>query len=203
MEGILQFFEALPPGLLYGILALGAALENIFPPLPADTFVLLGGFLSSAGVGNPRWVFVWTWLANVASALLVYRLGHVYGRPFFEHGWGRRLLNERQLDLLGQFYARWGVFAIFFTRFLPGFRAVVPAFAGVTHRRFWEVVLPLTLASALWYGVLVWLGAVTEQNLDAILGALSNANTALLVAALVLLGLVSWAWWRTRHEHRP
>ncbi len=203
MEGILQFFEALPPGLLYGVLALGAAFENIFPPLPADTFVLLGGFLSSAGVGDPRWVFVWTWLANVGSALLVYRLGHVYGRPFFEHGWGRRLLNERQLDLLGQFYGRWGVFAIFFTRFLPGFRAVVPAFAGVTHRRFGEVVLPLALASAIWYGVLVWLGAVTEQNLDTILRVLSNANTALLIAALVLLGLVGWAWWRTRHEHRP
>ena len=198
MDAVLQFFQGLPPVLMYALLAAGAALENVVPPIPADTFVLLGGFLSSAGVGSPRSVFLWTWLANVGSALAVYRLGHVYGRPFFEHGWGRRLLNERQLTVLGQFYARWGVFAIFFTRFLPGFRAVVPAFAGVTHRRFGEVVLPLALASAIWYGVLVWAGAATERNLDEILAWLSGVNTGLLIAAVVLATGLVWLWARSR-----
>lgn len=203
MDAVLRLFGALPPLLFYGALAVGAALENIFPPIPADTFVLLGGFLASAGAGDPRWVFVATWLANVASALVVYRLGHVYGRPFFQHGWGRRLLSTHQLERLGVFYARYGPFAIFMTRFLPGFRAVVPAFAGVTHRRFLEVALPLAVASAIWYGVLVWLGAVTEQNLDQILEWLRSANRALLVAALALAALVAWVWWRTRRRADP
>jgi len=201
MNGVLQFFEALPPGVFYTLLALGAAVENVFPPIPADTFVLLGGFLASAGVGNPRLVFFSTWLANVAAALLVYRLGHVYGRPFFQHGWGRRLINERQFDLLTDFYSRWGSFAIFLTRFLPGFRAVVPAFAGVTHRRFGEVFLPLAGASAIWYGVLVWTGAFAEANLDTILMWLANANRAFLVAAVAAGSLVAWVWYRTRHGH--
>lgn len=203
MDAVLQFFDALPPVLFYGVLALGAALENVFPPIPADTFVLLGGFLASAGAGDPRWVFVATWGANVASALLVYRLGHVYGRPFFEHGWGRRLLNERQLGLLSKFFGRWGTLAIFLTRFLPGFRAVVPAFAGVTHRRPREVVLPLMVASAIWYGLLVWIGAITEQNLDAILAWLSDTNRALLISAVVLAGGVAWVWFKTRAAHDP
>jgi membrane protein DedA with SNARE-associated domain len=201
MDPIIQFFDGLPQALVYALLGLGAALENVFPPIPADTFVLLGGFLASAGAGDPRWVFVATWTANVGSALIVYRLGHVYGRPFFEHGWGKRLLNSRQLSLLGDFYARWGLLAIFFTRFLPGFRAVVPVFAGVTHRRFLEVAPPLAIASGIWYGALVWLGAVTEQNLDIIVGWLSGVNRIMLAVALALGVLVAWAWHRTRRHH--
>ena len=199
MDAIIEFFVALPPVLIYVTLGLGAALENVFPPIPADTFVLLGGFLASAGAGKAGWVFAATWSANVTSALVVYRLGHVYGRPFFEHGWGRRLLSGRQLELLGAFYSRWGILAIFFTRFLPGFRAVVPVFAGVTHRRFGEVAFPVAVASALWYGALVWVGAVTEQNLDAILEWLSGVNRGLLLAALAVAALVALAWYRTRH----
>ena len=199
MDAVIEWFDALPPALIYVTLGLGAALENVFPPVPADTFVLLGGFLASAGAARPGWVFAVTWSANVVSALVVYRLGHVYGRPFFEHGWGQRLLSGRQLELLGTFYARWGTLAIFFTRFLPGFRAVVPVFAGVTHRRFGEVVLPIAVASALWYGALVWVGAVTEQNLDAILAWLSGVNRGLLIAAMALATLVGLGWYRTRH----
>ncbi len=202
MDAIIEFFVTLPPILIYLTLGLGAALENVFPPIPADTFVLLGGFLASAGAGKAGWVFVSTWTANVGSALVVYRLGHVYGRPFFEHGWGRRLLSGRQLELLGTFYARWGTLAIFFTRFLPGFRAVVPVFAGVTHRRFGEVALPIAAASALWYGALVWVGALAEQNLDAILAWLSGINRGLLVTTLALATLVALLWYRTRHPPR-
>ena len=199
MDAVLAFFQGIPPVLLYGILGVGAALENVVPPIPADTFVVLGGFLSSAGVGSPRIVFAVTWTCNVGAALVVYRLGFVYGRPFFEHGWGRRLLSDRQLQALGRFYARWGVLAIFLTRFLPGFRAVVPVFAGVTHRRFAEVAPPVAIASAIWYGVLVWVGTVTESNLDLILQWLSDTNRVLLLIAVVLAAFVGGVWWRTRH----
>ena len=39
MEPIIQFFDSLPQALVYALLGIGAALENVFPPVPADTFV--------------------------------------------------------------------------------------------------------------------------------------------------------------------
>ena len=203
MDAVIQFFDGLPPPLVYAILGVGAALENFIPPIPADTFVLLGGFLASAGAGDARWVFAATWFCNVAAALIVYRLGFVRGRPFFEHGWGRRLISQRQLEALGSFYARWGTLAIFFTRFLPGLRAVVPVFAGVTHRRLIEVAPPIAVASAIWYGALVWVGTVTQQNLDEILVWLSDVNRLLLILAIALCGIIAVLWYRTRHPNEP
>jgi membrane protein DedA with SNARE-associated domain len=184
---------------LYVFLGVGAALENVVPAIPADTFVALGGFLSQVGKLQARWVFLVTWLFNVTSALVMYRLGYSKGRSFFDKGWGRHLLNPHQMERMSGFYDRWGTPAIFFTRFLPGIRAVVPVFAGVTLQGWLPVALPIAVASAIWYGGLVWLGAWAGSNIDRLAALLDQINVGLAAVALLLsAALFAW-WWRTRH----
>ena len=128
----------MPAWLVYAALGAGAAIENVIPAVPADTFVVAGAFLSALGDLDARWVFGATWLCNVASAIAMYRVGHTHGRPFFEAGVGRRVLNPGQLERVERFYGRFGLAAIFFTRFLPGLRSLVPVFAGLR-----AVVVPI------------------------------------------------------------
>jgi len=192
--------NSLPDLMLYLGLGVGAALENVIPVIPADVFVALGGFLSGVGNLQARWVFLATWIFNVASALLMYRLGHKHGRPFFESGVGRYVLKPHQLDGMGRFYDRWGTPGIFLARFLPGIRSVVPIFAGVTHQGWLAVATPITVASAIWYGGLVWLGALAGQNLDALSRQLGRVNGVLASMAVVVGGGVLVWWWRTRHR---
>jgi len=200
MNAILDFLGNQGPLLLYTLLGVGSALENIIPPIPADTFVLLGAFLSASGRADAWTVFFVTWLANALTALLVYWLGLRFGRPFFQAGLGRHLLNPAQLRRLGDFYRRWGLPAIFFARFLPGLRAMVPVFAGVTHQRFHTVAFPVLVASGIWHGTLVWVGATAGRSLPAILSWLAHANRALLgFAAVSLLAAAVW-WIRTRGD---
>ncbi len=202
MNAILDFLGDQGPLLLYTLLGAGSALENLFPPVPADTFVLLGAFLAAGGKADAWTVFIVTWLANTLTALLVYWTGYRFGRPFFQSGMGRYLLHPGQLKRMGNFYDRWGLPAIFFARFLPGLRAMVPVFAGVTHQRFGIVAFPVLVASGIWYGALVWMGATAGRNLPAILQWLAGANRALLAfAAVLFLTLVFW-WWKTRGEGR-
>lgn len=200
LEDILGFLGDLPPLVVYAVLGLGAALENLVPPVPADTFVLLGGFLAARGAADVWTVWAVIWSFNVGSAMLVYWIGHRFGRTFFEVGFGRHMLDEGQLRRMGYFYDRFGSFAVFFTRFLPGLRAVVPAFAGVSHQPFLPVAIPVGLASAIWYGALVWLGATAGRNLETIVRWVEQANLALLGVALILLAAVVWWWIRTRRR---
>jgi len=199
MNELLDFFTGLPLELVYLLLGAGAAMENIFPPVPADTFAALGGFLAGRDVLTPWVVFVVTWSANVVSALVVYGIGHRYGRTFFETGMGRYVLREHQLARMQSFYRRWGTFAIFFTRFVPGLRAVVPAFAGVSDQPLLPVALPLVVASAIWYGVLVAAGVMAGRNLELLASWLGRANTTLVIVATILFALVGWWWWASRH----
>lgn len=198
MDAALDFLASLPAGLTYLVLGAGAALENIVPPVPADTFILLGGFLAVRGPADVVVVFLVTWVANTSGALLVYGAGHRFGPPFFDTRFGRLLLQPEQLARLRRFYRRRGTPAIFFARFLPGLRAVVPAFAGVARLSFASVALPVTIASALWYGGLVWLGAMAGENLEAIAEWFAAANRLLLFIAIGVAAVILVAWRRTR-----
>ena len=80
---------------------------------------------------------------------------------------------------------------------------MVPVFAGVTHQRFLVVAFPVVVASGLWYGGLVWLGATAGKNLSAVGEWLAGANRFLFALALVILGVVILWWFRTRRGRVP
>lgn len=203
MSELLAWLEGFSRPVLYLALGVGAALENVVPAVPADTFVALGGLLSALDAIDARTVFLVTWVANVASALVVYRLSYRHGRGFFEEGLGRYVLRPHQMARMQSFYDRWGTPAIFFTRFLPGVRSVVPVFAGVTLQGWLPVAAPIAIASAIWYGALVWLGAWAGRNIGLLGALLDRLNSALGAAALVVSLLVAIWWWRSRHPPPP
>jgi membrane protein DedA with SNARE-associated domain len=200
MDRFLELLGGLPPALIYVVLGGGAAIENVFPPIPADTFVLVGAFLAERGNANVWAVFLVTWLSNVASALAVYALARRYGNDFFSTATGRRLLRPRQMDRISRFYRHWGTPAILVSRFLPAFRSIVPVFAGIVRLQPLRVAVPLAAASGLWYGALVVAGRFAERNFGAIVRVFNNTSAVLLALALVLLAAVGIWWWRTRRE---
>ena len=200
MEGTLTFLSELPPPLVHIVLGLGAAVENVLPVIPADTVVVIGGFVAGLGAVHAVPLFLFVWGFNVAGAMAVYAVGGRYGPRFFSEGPGRHLLAARQMDRIETFYARWGVAAIFVGRFLPGFRALVPVFAGVTGLATSRVLPPLTAASAIWYGILVRVGYLAGDNLEAVAEALDRTNRGLLAASAVLAALILGFWWRARRK---
>ena len=176
-------------------------MENFVPPIPADTFVLFGAFLAETGRADSRLVFLFTWIPNVASGFVVYRLAFRYGRMFFSTPAGHWLLHPRQLDQVAGFYGRWGTPAIFFSRFIPGVRAMVPVFAGISHVPPARVMVPMAVASALWYGTVVYAGAAAGRNWEVLLREFNRVSGVLLWIGLAL-GAVLAVWWLRSRRHR-
>jgi membrane protein DedA with SNARE-associated domain len=188
----------IPEWLLYIILGVAAAVENLIPPIPADVMVLVGGVVAGAGDARAVGLFFAVWTGNVGSALLVYWIGRRYGPRFFEGRLGRFLLAPRQINALSRAYGRYGFPIIFFSRFLPVFRPMVPVFAGVSRLGFWGTAIPLALASAVWYGLLVYLGSVAGENWQTLVAFFGRLGGWLSAVAAVLIGALGWLWWRTR-----
>ena len=201
VDGLLVWLRDVPPVLMYAVLGMGAALENLVPLIPADTFVLLGGFWAARGSASEGVVFLVTWASNVLSALAVYAAAYLYGESFFETRLGRYLLDPKQVEIVRRFYRRWGAAATFYTRFLPGLRAVTPIFAGLIRQRPISVVFPLVLASGVWYGALVWVGAFAGRNVDQLLRMQTRLNWTLAGVAGVIVVLLAWWWVRSRRSH--
>ena len=200
MDQLLVWLRDASPYLMYIALGVGAAVENIVPLVPADTFVLLGGFLAARGAASEGAVFLVTWTSNVISALAVYTAAYRYGDSFFQTRLGRYLLDPTQVGIVRRFFRRWGAPAIFYIRFLPGLRAIAPVFAGLIRQRPLSVVFPLLLASAIWYGALVWVGAFTGRNIDHLIRMQTRLNWTLTGIAGVMVVLLAWWWLRSRRS---
>ena len=194
-ERFLEWVSGLSSPAIYAILVLLSAVENVFPPVPADVAVLLGAFLSHRGLTSAPVVGVLCWLANTASSAGMYFYARAHGRRFFQEGWPRRFMPPPTLRALEQAYARHGAYGIFLSRFLPGIRAGVTPFAGVVGISPLRALVPSAAASAIWYAFLVTAGAVLGLNLEAAKGLLNSANRVLglLSAVAVMLGAL-WLW---------
>jgi len=175
----------LPGPAVYLVLAALAAAENVFPPVPADSAVALGAVLSAGGRVTALGVFLVTWSANFVSASLVYAAARTVGRAFFRGPLGRRLVRREALARIERLYDRYGTWAIFVSRFIPGVRAVVPAFAGVANLGTARALLPVLVASGLWYGTLTFVAATFIRNVDAVAAWLTRFQWVALAGGLV------------------
>lgn len=200
IDALLLRMMHLPEPLIYLVVGAFAAIENVFPPVPADVIALFGGFLAGRGSASAWAVFLVVWIANVAGALLVYWIGHRYGERFFGTRMGRLILQPHQLQRLDAFYRRRGNIVIFVSRFLPMFRAVVPAFAGMSGIGPVRTSVPILIASGLWYGLVVYFGASAGENWETIRASLESAGRWIYIVALVLLAGVVFLWWRSRRR---
>ena len=190
---------ALPPSAIYGVIAVLAAVENVFPPVPADTAVAVGAFLSVGGTVSVWTVLLVTWTSNTVTAVGVYLVGRTWGRRFFRGRIGRRLLHPRSLQRLETLYERYGTWGIFLSRFVPVLRAVVPPFAGLAGLGAARAVLPMAAASMIWYGTIAVLAKTAVRGIPQLVRLVRGINqTALIFGAVVAVAAVL-IWWR-RHR---
>lgn len=192
MQDVLNWLSGLPPAALYAALAVVAAAENIFPPLPADTVVAFGAFLAARGQATLLGAFLATWIGNVGGALLVYALGRRYGTEYV-HRWMSRFGAGGSESRLESMYARRGVLALFLSRFIPGLRALVPPFAGALRVPPGRATFAIAVASAIWYGVVTVIAYRVGSDWDALQSRLRGAGaTAALVAAAIAIVAIVW-----------
>ena len=195
MTALLEWLGSLPTWALYSSLALIAAAENVFPPIPADTVVGVGSFLAARGSGSLVVVAVSIWAGNMAGAMGMYFVGRKYGSGALMKRLGGAAAEER----VAKMYAAHGTWALFVSRFLPGVRAIVPPFAGALKVPVRQVLPAMAVASAIWYGIIAYLGFRFGKNLEqlqSLIGTATRTSGVIAVAIVLIVGGV--IWWRRR-----
>lgn len=162
-------FRLIEGGGYWGI-ALLMALENVFPPIPSEVIMGIGGVAMSQG----RMEFWPLLLAGTIGAtagnyvwfMLGWRLGYQRLRPFVER-WGRWLtLDWSSVESCVHFFRRHGQWVVFVMRFSPFLRTIISLPAGIArmgHIRF----LVFTFAgSAIWNALLIGGGHLLGKNFN-------------------------------------
>lgn len=198
MNDLLAWLTTLPDALLYGAILVAAFLENVFPPLPADTVIALGAFVAARGNGTEFGVWTATMIGNVGGAMLMYGLGHRYGLPWLMRRFPA-IVSPSAADRFSERFKAQGMAAVVVSRFLPAVRALVPPMAGALGIGAVRAAVAMTLASGVWYGLVCVLAFRAGANAEALLARIAEQQRALGIAAAVLVAVAAFVlWWRWR-----
>jgi len=176
-------------------------LENVFPPLPSELIMGIGGIRVGQGrMDMAPLLFagtVGTTIGNYFWYYIGWRLGFERLRPLVDR-FGRWLtLRWRDVEWLDRCFEKHGEKIVFYFRFMPAFRTMVSLPAGLFGMRGWRFLVWTFAGSLVWNVILAgcgyWLGAEFAE-IDTWLGPLTNAAIALIAVAYV------WRLARWKHE---
>jgi membrane protein DedA with SNARE-associated domain len=192
--GFVDWLSHIPLAALYLLMSLFAAVENVFPPVPADTIVALGSWLAARGQGSAFWAFLATWIGNVAGAFAMYLVGRRHGA-----GWMRRkfpaLADAKGEQRLRDLHGKYGAAALVLSRFIPGVRALVPHFAGALHLSPLSTMLAIASASGIWYGLVSYLAFRAGADWGALTQTITRSGRVAAIVAGVVIALAALVWW--------
>lgn len=193
--------EAIAKGGYFGIFVL-MALENIFPPIPSEVIMGIGGVLVARGDMAFWPLMVWGTLGTVAGNYAWYWIGDRWGyertQPFVER-WGRWLtIDFEHVERATAFFQKHGQWVVFFLRFSPFMRTMISLPAGLAHMSVWRFLLFTTAGSAIWNALLILGGTFLARYLEEYESAMGW-----IIVGLIALAVLGYAYRVLTWKPRP
>jgi membrane protein DedA with SNARE-associated domain len=188
LDGISNWMNTMPLGVLYAFLGVSAFVEGIFPPVPADVVVALGSFLAARRGANLEVTTACIVAGSVGGAMVVYAVARRFGAKWL-HARLRKAGIDNVEKRLEAMYTHYGLAALFVSRFLPVFRAVAPPMAGAIRVPPVRTAGVFVLASGIWYGTIAWLAFRVGDNWPVMEAAVRHFARRVGVVALVAAAL--------------
>jgi LPXTG-motif cell wall-anchored protein len=128
----------------------------------------------------------------------MFALGRRFGADWIRRR--LRVMGEGGEQRVRQWYDRFGLPALFLSRFLPGVRAVVPPLAGAIRVPVPGAIAAIGIASTIWYATLAIIAYRLGSEWSRIVGAIKQFQTtaAIVAGVIVLLGAIVWVVRRRR-----
>ncbi len=191
IEDLLARFSDLTPIWIYILLFAFAYVENIFPPSPSDIVIVIGGSLIGTGALSFVPALVFSTGGSAAGFLTAFALGWQFDKKLIHSG-KLKFINIQSVDKVENAFQKYGYYLIIANRFLPGTRAVISFFAGMSRLNIHVTILLSALSSLLWNSILLYLGIVFGKNVaivDEYLGTYSNI--VIIISVVIVLFFVS------------
>ncbi len=195
-----NFIAGVDPIVAYFFLFISAFFENVLPPIPGDTVVVIGAYLVTTGQLDFWGVYISTTLGSVAGFFTMYLAGLRYGRPFIYKKSRRKIFKPEQIKKVEVWFGKWGYWVIFANRFLSGTRSVISLFAGMFHLNGWYVMALALISALIWNALLISGGLLLGRNWHRITEIIAQYNRYFLIALAVLV--IYWLVRRYRAKNK-
>lgn len=197
-EDILLRIATFPPFWIYITLFFFAFIENLFPPSPSDVVTVIGGSLAGAGAINFLLALVFTTLGSILGFALMFYIGATVDKKLIHSG-RFKYIPVKSLDQVETWFRKYGYFIVVVNRFMPGTRAVISFFAGISNLDPKRTITLCFVSALLWNAILLYLGFIFGDNVALVDEYLTTyQNIVIAVTAAVVLFFVIRIFFRKR-----
>jgi membrane protein DedA with SNARE-associated domain len=196
-----SFLQTIPPFAVYLVVGIVIALESLGIPLPGEIVLVSAAVLTTRHTLDisPVGVGAAATIGAIVGDTIGYSIGHRYGMRLFER-LGRRFpkhFGPGHVALAKQLFTRWGVWAVFFGRFIALLRIFAGPLAGALKMPYRHFLAANATGAVFWAGgttaVVYYLGLAAEKWL-------SRFSWVALVVAVVI-GVVFTLVMKERTAH--
>jgi membrane-associated protein len=164
----------------------------IFPYLPGDSLLFVGGALSGAGFLSPGILLVTLIAAAVLGDSVNYWIGHTLGMKVLEKKYS--CVKREHLEKTEEYFIRYGGLTIVIARFVPFIRTFAPFLAGVGKMSYrWFITFNVT-GAVMWICAFVLSGyffgsiPIVKENFSFIIYAIIGIS--LLAVGSIVIGVI-------------
>ena len=152
----------------YGAIFAAMFLENLFPPIPSELIMPLGGFLVQQGELQFIPVVLAGLVGTVVGALPWYGIGRLINEERIEH-WlerhGRWIgISPAELARSRRWFNRFGTALVFWGRLVPGIRTLISVPAGIEMMPLAPFLIWTTAGSLIWTLLLTVAGLLLGES---------------------------------------
>lgn len=179
-------------------------MENIFPPIPSEIVLTVGGFMTTTAGLKITGVVAASTAGSVAGAVILYYIGRWLSVERLEglvEKYGKWLrIKKDDLHKADAWFDRYGVWAVFFGRLVPVVRSLISVPAGMSGMKVKTFLLFTIAGTLIWNTILVIVGAAVGENREAIMRQLNIYSNVVYI--LLALGAVAVIWYFIRRRHK-
>ncbi|MFI7141773.1 DedA family protein [Streptomyces massasporeus] len=185
-----EWLETVPAVAVYALVGLVIGLESLGIPLPGEIILVSSALLASQhGEIDPVVLGASATAGAIIGDSIGYAIGRKGGRPLLARLGNKfpKHFSEGHIATAERSFEKWGMWAVFFGRFVALLRIFAGPLAGVLRMPYWKFLIANILGGIVWAGgttaVIYYVGIVAESWL--------KRFSWLGLVAAVLVGLTS------------
>ena len=164
--------------------------ESTFVPIPSEVTMIPAGILVAKGDLSYAWTLISSTLGVIFGSCFNYWIGIRFGRGLLEKYGKYVFIKHEFLSKTERFFAKYGSFAVFIGRLLPGVRHYIAFAAGIANMRFKSFVIYTSVGGLIWMWILLEMGRMAEKNSANEEAAIGSFET--IVIGISVITLLAW-----------
>lgn len=170
-------------------------IENMVPPFPGDSFILVAGGLVALGRLELYLTLTVILIGGMSSVMLLYYIGRHYGRGFVISR-NYRWFTADDISRMEHRLENYGGLILISSRFIVGLRSALALAAGIAHYYAVRMLVYSLISYLIFVGLLMFLATMLVENFPLIEQYVRTYN--IIVWPLVGLVIALFIWRRVR-----